>query len=54
MAKYTRNRIKLLDWIETNREMKEQDKQNFMNTNYACKLYNQAHPAQQMTSPKEP
>jgi len=40
MAKYTRDRTKLLDWIHTNREIKEQAKQNFTNTDYAFKLYN--------------
>ena len=49
MAKNTLDCIKLLDWIETNREIKEQAKQNFTNTNYAFKLYNQAHPDKQIT-----
>jgi len=53
MAKYTRDRTMLLDWIETNREIKEQAKQNFTNTDYAFKLYNQAHPDKQITI-KEP
>jgi len=44
MAKYTRDRTKLLDWIETNREIKEQADKNFTNTDYAFKLYNQAYP----------
>ena len=44
MAKYTCDRTKLLDWIETNRKIKEQAKQHFMNTDFAFKLYNQAHP----------
>jgi len=43
-AKFTRDRTKLLDWIETNREIKEKAKQNFTNTDYAFELYNQAHP----------
>ena len=47
-------RTKLLHWIETNREIKAQAKQNFTNTNYAFKLYNQAHPDRQMTLLKEP
>ena len=47
MVKYTRDRTKLLNWIETNRE-------DFTNTDYAFKLYNQAHPDQQITPPKEP
>ena len=44
MAKYTRERTQLLDWVETNREIKAQANQNFTNTDYAFKLYNQAHP----------
>ena len=51
-AKYTRDRTKLLDWIETNAEIKAQAKQNF--TDYAFKLYNQAHPDERMIPPKEP
>ena len=31
MEKYTRERIQLLDWIETNREIKDQAKENFTN-----------------------
>ena len=54
MAKYTRDRTNLLDWIQTNREIKEQANQNFTNTDYAFKLYNQAHPDKQITPPKEP
>ena len=53
-AKYTRDRTKLLDWIETNAEIKAQAKQNFTNTDYAFKLYNQAHPDEQMIPPKSP
>ena len=53
-SKYMRDRTKLLDWIATNEEMKEQAKQNFTNTDYAFKLYNQAHPDARMTPPKEP
>ena len=34
-AKYMRDRTKLLDWIATNKKMKEQAKQNFTNTDYA-------------------
>ena len=48
-AKYTRDRTQLLDWIATNAQTKEQAKQNFTNTDYAFKLYNQAHPDEQMT-----
>ena len=40
--------------IVTNIETKEQAKQNFTNTDYALKLYNQAHPDKQMIPPKEP
>jgi len=54
MAKYTRDRTKLLDWIQTSREIKKQAKQNFTNTYDAIKLYNQAHPDKPMTPPKEP
>ncbi|KAL9959210.1 hypothetical protein ACROYT_G036307 [Oculina patagonica] len=53
-AKYSRDRTKLLDWIQTNAEIKEQAKQNFTNTDYAFKLYNQAHPDKQMIPTKEP
>ena len=53
-ARYAQDRTKLLDWIEVNRENKELAKQNFTNTDYAFKLYNQAHPSQKMTLPKEP
>ena len=54
MAKYTRKRTQLLDWIETNRGIKDQAKQNFTNTDYAFKLYNQAHPDYKLSMPKEP
>ena len=53
-AKYTRDRIKLLDWIATNTQIKAEAKQNFTNTDYAFKLYSQAHPDKQMIPPKEP
>ena len=49
-----RERTQLLDWIETNREIKNQAKQNFTNTDYTFKLYNQAHPDYKLTQPKEP
>lgn len=52
--KYMRNRTKLLDWIAINMQIKEQAKQNFTNTDYAFKLYNQAHLDRQMVPPKEP
>ena len=44
MEKYTRERTQLLDWVETNREVKAQAEQNLTDTDYAFKLYNQAHP----------
>ena len=54
MEKYTRELTQLLAWFETNREIKDQAKQNFTNTDYAFKLYNQAHPNYKLTQPKEP
>ena len=54
MEKYNQERAQLLDWIETNREIKEQAKQNITDTDYAFKLYNQTHRDQQRTPPKEP
>ena len=53
-AKYEKDRTKLLDWIATNDRIKDQAKQNFTNTDYAFKLYNQAHPHEQIPIPKEP
>jgi len=53
-TKYTRDRTQLLDWIATNAQTKEQAKQNFTNTDYAFKLYNQAYPDEQVVPPKEP
>ena len=53
-AKYTRDRTQLLDWIATNAQTKAEAKQNFTNTDYAFKLYNQAHPDEQNDTPKEP
>jgi len=53
-ANYTRDRTQLLDWIATNAQTKEQAKQNMTNTDYAFKLYNQAHPRAQVAPPKEP
>jgi len=35
-------------------QIKAEAKQNFTNTDYAFKLYNQAHPDEQMEPPKEP
>ena len=54
MEKYTREHTQLLDWIETNREIKAQADQNFTNTDYAFKLYNQAHPDYKLTQPTKP
>ena len=54
MEKYTRERTQLLDWIETNREIEAQANQNFTNTDYAFKLYNQAHPDYKLTQPTAP
>jgi len=53
-TKYTHDRTQLLDWIATNAQEKEQAKQNFANTDYAFKLYNQVHPDEWMVPPKEP
>ena len=54
MEKYTEERTQLLDWIETNREIKAQADQNFTNTDQAFKLYNQAHPDYKLTQPTKP
>ena len=54
MAKYTRERTKILDWINTNKEIKGHAQKNFTNTDYAFKLYNQEHPDQRLTLPKKP
>ena len=54
MEKYTRERTQLLDWIETNREIKARANENFTNTDYAFKLYNQAHPDYKLTQPTKP
>ena len=54
MAKYTRERTQILDWINTNEEIKEHAQKNFTNTDYAFKLYNQNHPDQRLTPLKEP
>ena len=53
-AKYSRDRTKLLDWIQTNAQIKVEAKQNFTNTDYAFKLYNKVHPDERMTPHKEP
>jgi len=54
MAKYTRERTQILDWINTNEEIKEHAQKTFTNTDYAFKLYNQVHPDQRLTLPKQP
>ena len=54
MEKYALERTQLLDWIETNREIKDLAKQNFTNTDYAFKLYNQAHPDYKLSQPIKP
>ena len=53
-AKYMRDCTKLLDCIETIGQIKAEAKQNFTNTNYAFKLYNQAHPDEPIERLKEP
>jgi len=53
-AKYTRDRTKLLDWIATNAQIKAVAKQNFTDTDYAFKLYNQTHPDERMSPPQKP
>ena len=42
------------DCIETNTQIKAEAKQNLTNTDYAFKLYNQAHPDEPIEPPKEP
>ena len=54
MDKYNLERTQLLDWVETNREIKAQANQNFTNTDYAFKLYNQAHPDYELSMPTAP
>ena len=54
MEKYTKERTQLLDWIENNKENNAQADQNFTNTDYAFKLYNQAHPDYKLTQPIKP
>ena len=41
--KYEKNQTKLLNWIETNDWVKEQVKQNLVDTYFALKLYNKIH-----------
>ena len=43
-AKYSRDYTKLFDWIATNLHIQQQATHNFINTVYAFKLYNKAHP----------
>ena len=56
MAKYSRERTQLLDWINPNEEIKEHAAKDFINTDYAFKLYNQNHPDpdQRLTVAKQP
>ena len=51
MEKYMHEHAQLLDWIKTNKEIKAQADQNFRNTDYTFKLYNQAHPNYKLTQP---
>ena len=41
--KYQENRTKLLDWIAANDRIKKEANQNFVDTDFALKLYNKAH-----------
>ena len=43
-----------IDWTATNDRMKDQAKQNFIDTDYAFELYNQTHQNEPITAPKEP
>ena len=52
--KYKRDRTKLLDWMYTNKLIKEQAEQDFLDTDRAFELYNKAHPDQPVFPPKEP
>ena len=54
MDKYSRERTQLLYWINTNEEIKEHADKDFINTDYAFKLYNPNHPDQRLTLPKKP
>ena len=53
-VKYQKDRTKLLDWIAANEWIKEEAKQNFTDTDYAFKLYNQVHPDKKILPPREP
>ena len=48
MAKYSCERTQILNWINTNEEIKEHADKNFTNTDYAFKLYNQNHPDERL------
>ena len=53
-SKYSRDRTQLLDWIERNKEAAVQANQNFSNTDYPLKLYNQLHSKKPITPLKGP
>ena len=53
-SKCTHDRTKLHDWIVTKAQIKAKAKQDFTNTDYTFKLYNQAHLDGQMVPPKDP
>ena len=44
----------MLDWIDTNMRMQAQAKQDLVNTDYAFKLYNKAHPEDPIAPLREP
>ena len=53
--KDTLDHTKLLDWIAANMSLQTQAKQDLTNTDYAIKLYNQAHHLNKhMAPPREP
>lgn len=53
-ARYQENLTKLLDWVAINDRLKDAAKQNFTNTVYALKLYNQTHNEQLTLPAREP
>ena len=53
-AKYKKDWVKLLDWIETQHENKKVTKQNFTNTDYALKFFKPMHQDELLTAPSEP
>ena len=54
-AAYEKKRQQFLDWLETQRENKDQAEQNLEDTDNALKLYNEAHPDSQFEGDlKEP